>query len=188
MAFVTSYPNLYDKYKGKTGKGIWIHGLPIDQERDEFTKGCIAINNKSIECLDKNIDINKTLLIINEDNIRKDVSKNTLANLLSQLYKWRYAWIYNELENYLNFYDNNFLRFDGMNKREFIHYKTRIFSKKETKTILFTAINVIPYPNEENTFQITFNEKYKSNSFTFIGDKMLIVHLRNNAMRIITEQ
>lgn len=50
LAFVTSYPNSYDQYKGREGHGIWIHGLPINQERDDFTKGCIAINNSSIEC------------------------------------------------------------------------------------------------------------------------------------------
>ena len=46
VAFVTSYPNSYDKYRGKNGHGIWIHGLPILRERDEFTRGCIAIDNK----------------------------------------------------------------------------------------------------------------------------------------------
>ena len=73
MAFVTSYPNLYDKYRGKTGKGIWIHGLPTNQKRDAFTKGCIAINNKSIESLNKNIDINKLFqnLICIKNNKKK---------------------------------------------------------------------------------------------------------------------
>lgn len=188
MAFVTSYPNLYDKYKDKTGKGIWIHGLPTDKQRDEFTKGCIAINNKSIECLNKDIDINKTVLIINEDGIKQNINKTTLASILTQLYTWRYAWTYNELDKYLNFYDESFERFDGMNKKEFTHYKTRVFSKQERKTIIFTNINVIPYPNEENTFQVTFHEQYKSDSFTFAGDKILIIKLTNNTMHILTEQ
>ena len=72
MAFVTSYPNLYDKYNGKDGSGIWIHGLPTEQERDEFTKGCIAIDNQGIESLDKHIDIEKTLLIINEEKLLQE--------------------------------------------------------------------------------------------------------------------
>ncbi|CAI6147276.1 MAG: hypothetical protein SPLUMA1_SPLUMAMAG1_01934 [uncultured Sulfurimonas sp.] len=29
LAFATSYPNSYDKYLGKNGSGIWIHGLPL---------------------------------------------------------------------------------------------------------------------------------------------------------------
>ncbi|WP_434579989.1 L,D-transpeptidase family protein [Sulfurimonas sp. NW15] len=189
MAFVTSYPNLYDRYKGKTGQGIWIHGLPSNQERDEFTKGCIAINNKSIECLNKNIDIKKTVLIIKEDTgSNNTVSKETLALLLSNLYAWRYSWLYNNLEDYLHFYAQEFKRFDGMNLEKFKQYKQRVFSKNENKIILFRNINIIAYPNIENLYKITFNEEYKSDSFSFHGKKILIVRLQNNQFSIITEK
>lgn len=188
LAFVTSYPNIYDKYKGKNGSGIWIHGLPTQQERDEFTKGCIAINNPSIECLDKHINLDKTLLIINEDAFTQEVSKETLALLLSELYSWRYAWIYNDLQSYLSFYDSSFIRFDGLDIEDFTRYKTRIFNKEESKTILFTKINILPYPQQENTYSITFKEEYNSQSFSFVGPKSLIVKLHNNNMKIITEQ
>jgi len=189
MAFVTSYPNSYDKYRGKTGQGIWIHGLPIKQERDEFTKGCIAINNKSIECLDRNIDIKKTILIIDENIVKKNtVSKATYSEVLSNLFAWRYSWIYNDINNYLSFYAPEFKRFDGMNLDRFKKYKTRIFQKNEKKTIIFKDINVIPYPDTNNIFKIVFKEKYKSNSFSFTGNKVLIVRLEDNKFNIITEK
>ncbi len=188
LAFVTSYPNIYDKYRGKNGSGIWIHGLPTEQERDEFTKGCIAINNPSIECLDKNIDINKTVLLIHEKNDTENVSKKRLANVLAQLYSWRYAWLYNDTTSYLNFYDEKFIRVDGMKYDFFKNYKTRIFNKKETKQIIFSDINVIPYPNTDNMFKIKFFETYKSSSFAFQGNKVLIIKVVNNKIKIITEQ
>lgn len=188
LAFVTSYPNIYDKYKGKTGKGIWIHGLPIHQERDKFTKGCIAIGNKNIECLNKNLDIKKTLLIINEQCNYTTVSKKELADILSQLYAWRYAWKYNNLTNYLNFYSQDFIRFDGMDLKRFKRYKKRIFAKNENKSILFKELNVVPYPMHKNTFKVMFQEFYKSNSFTFNGKKTLIVKLKDSKMQIITER
>jgi len=187
MAFVTSYPNLYDKYQGKTGQGIWIHGLPTDQERDEFTKGCIAIKNQSLECLNKDIAINKTLLIINEAQPHK-VDKTTLSTILAQLYSWRYSWIYNDLNHYLDFYDAKFKRFDGMDKKAFSNYKKRIFSRNETKTILFTNLNVIPYPDKNETYKITFNEQYKTKNFKFQGNKILIVQFVDNKIKIITEK
>lgn len=189
MAFVTSYPNLYDKYKGKTGQGIWIHGLPTDQQRDEFTKGCIAINNQSIECLNKNINIKKTVLIIKEDaNSSMAPSRDTLAVLLAQLYSWRYAWLYNETDNYLSFYSAEFKRYDGMDLDKFKKYKKRVFSKNESKSISFRKINIVAYPNLENVYKITFNENYKSDSFSFNGQKVLIVKLENNKLNIITEK
>ncbi len=188
MAFVTSYPNLYDNYRGKDGSGIWIHGLPTHQERDSFTKGCIAIKNANIKCLDRNINIKETVLIIKEKSHTISASKERLTNVLSQLYAWRYAWIYNDTKKYLSFYDSSFKRFDGLNLRNFKKYKTRIFNKKESKTIIFKNINVIPYPNKTDTYKITFNEIYKSGSFSFIGEKSLIAKLQNSHLKIITEK
>ena len=188
LAFVTSYPNIYDKYKGKTGKGIWIHGLPLHEKRDTFTKGCIAIGNNHIECLNKNLNIKKTLLIINEECNYTKASKEELATVLAQLYAWRYAWKYNNLNDYISFYSPDFIRFDGMEYKRFKRYKKRIFSKNEQKSILFTELNVIPYPQHAHTFKIIFHEFYKSNSFTFQGKKTLIVKLDNSKMKIITER
>ena len=188
LAFVTSYPNIYDKYKGKNGSGIWIHGLPTKQKRDSFTKGCIAINNASIKCLDRNIDIKETVLIIHKKFKNEPVSKEILANILSQLYAWRYAWIYNNIEEYLDFYSPSFKRYDGADFENFKIYKTRVFNKKEYKNIFFTNINIIPYPGKEDMYKITFNERYISSSFSFNGEKTLIVKLENAHLQIITEK
>jgi len=188
LAFVTSYPNEYDKYRGKNGHGIWIHGLPTEQERSEYTKGCIAIDNQSIECLDRHIDIDKTLLIINKEEAQEKIEKETLSSILSALYSWRYSWIYNDIKNYLAYYSPEFIRYDGMNYKRFLKYKERIFKKEEQKEIIFKNINVLPYPNSSNIYKISFIEKYKSKSFEFIGDKVLIVKFDNNKIKIITER
>jgi len=187
LAFVTSYPNTYDTYRGKNGSGIWIHGLP-QESRDEFTKGCIAIENSDIESLDKNIMIDKTLLIISQDKVKKELSKETVVSILSFLYKWRYAWLYGDIKGYLEFYSLDFIRFDGMNFNKFKKYKTRIFKKIEKKTIIFNNINITPYPDTSNIYQIIFKEFYKSNSFKFIGNKTLIVKIENNNIKILTEK
>ena len=189
LAFVTSYPNLYDTYKGKDGHGIWIHGLPTDQERDEFTKGCIAINNSSLKSLDKKIEIDTTLLIINSSKVDKNISKKKLSSILSQIYMWRYSWIYSDINKYLSFYSNNFVREDGMNFDRFKRYKTRIFKKNEKKKIIFKNLNVIKYPNTKNIYQVTFQEIYNSNSFSFKGNKVLIITLdKKNRLKIFTEK
>ena len=189
LAFVTSYPNVYDTYRGKDGSGIWIHGLPVKQERDEFTRGCIAINNSNIECLNNNITINKTLLIINSTEVQKNISKDKLALILAQLYQWRFAWLYNDIESYLKFYHNDFVRNDGIKLESFKSYKKRIFKKIEKKSIIFNDINIIPYPNTEDTYEITFKEFYKSDTFSFSGNKTLIIKLdQNNNIKILTEK
>ena len=188
LAFVTSYPNIYDKFRGKNGSGIWIHGFPTQQKRDEFTKGCIAINNNNIKGLDKEINIKNTLLIINQSETQNDITKTVLTSILAQLYSWRYSWLYNDINGYLKFYANDFIREDGMNFDRFKKYKTRIFNKKESKSILFNKIAVIPYPNTKNIYQITFEELYKSKNYKFEGEKTLMVRLDDkNKIKIFTE-
>lgn len=188
LAFVTSYPNLYDTMRGKNGSGIWVHGLPINQERDDFTKGCIAIDNQSIECLDRNINIEKTALVIYSSKA-KNASKEKLSYILSQLYDWRYAWLYNDINKYLSYYSDDFTRFDGMGIDNFSRYKTRVFNKIEKKTIIFSNINILPYPDTKNVYQITFREYYKSPTFEFDGDKILLVRLDDmNKLKIFIEK
>ncbi len=188
LAFVTSYPNLYDRIQGKNGSGIWVHGLPIKRERDDFTRGCIAINNINIECLDKNIDISNTLLIINP-NEHIQTTKERLNLLLTQLFKWRYTWLYSDIQGYLSFYADDFTRFDGMKIDQFKKYKTRVFKKNEKKIILFSDIHIIPYPNTKDIYQITFKEYYKSKTFEFNGDKILMVRIdKNNNFKIFIEK
>lgn len=189
LAFVSSYPNTFDKFQGKTGSGIWIHGLPTEQKRDDYTKGCIAINNDNIIYLDNKIDINSTLLIINPTEKIQKTSKEDLSKLLAGLYAWRYSWIYNNTKKYLSFYSQDFIRHDGMNYNNFTKYKTRIFAKKEKKKIIFDNINILPYPNTSDTYQITFKEFYTSDSFTFEGDKVLMVKIdKNKHFYIFTEK
>lgn len=188
MAFVTSYPNLYDKIRGKNGSGIWIHGVPANGDRDSFTKGCIAINNDELTGLDQAIDYKNTLLLI--DSKLKEHTTLPYASIISQLYKWRYAWKYNDLQSYLSFYDTTFVRFDGMEYYDFKMYKQRIFDKKESKEILFTNLNIIPYPGERaNLFMVTFDETYTSDKHNFSGQKTLMLLLNNDqSISIISEQ
>lgn len=189
IAFVTSYPNLYDRYRGKDGNGIWIHGLPEQESRDEFTRGCIAVGNDNIECLNKNIHIDNTILIVDEQKVKTDLPKEIYSSILAQLYKWRYAWKYDELESYLSFYDETFKRFDGMEIAKFKEYKKRVFSKNERKSIVFKDLTVVAYPNDDGIFYISFYEQYRSDSFSFNGNKTLIAKLdEQNRLKIIAEK
>jgi len=188
LAYVTSYPNLYDRIRGKNGSGIWIHGVPNNETRETSTKGCIALNNNDLLCLDEQFDFKNSLLIIDE-KLALNTDKRTLAKILSQLFKWRYAWIYNDLESYLSFYAPDFKRFDGKNFKQFKTYKERVFAKKESKEIFFKQLTILPYPGSDNQlFMISFYETYYAPTYNFEGEKTLMVRFDGNMMQIIAEQ
>ncbi|MDD3324379.1 MAG: L,D-transpeptidase family protein [Sulfurospirillaceae bacterium] len=190
LAFSLSYPNVYDKLRGKNGNGIWIHGSPLDGgPRGESSKGCIVMDNPIITSLDTEIDPKSALTIIGEDEIPK-TSKESLAIILSEFYKWQHAWKGHDANKYLAFYSDNFIRFDGMKKSDFSKMKKRIFSKKEKKEIKFKDVNISPYPSLDGRklFKISFYEIYKSNSFKYNGEKELYVELKKDKLLILAER
>lgn len=148
LAFVTSYPNLLDRLGKKTGGGIWIHGLPLNGDRsDKNTRGCIALENPTLLQVDKAINHKEAVLITTNQRL-PEVQKGAIAGILQALFVWRDAWINNDLELYLSFYSDRFVRFDGMKIDEFRDYKKRVFAKEEAKSIAFSNINIVPYPND----------------------------------------
>lgn len=189
MAFVTSYPNLYDKIRGKSGDGIWLHGVPLSGSRDPFTRGCVAINNDDLIQLDRIINPSQTVIII-DSNIKQLKNPAIYSTILAELNRWKSSWIRNDLETYLSFYGSEFKKSDGMNFNQFKTYKERIFAKQETKTIDLEEINIIPYPGEEkNLFWITYKQIYNSDSYRHTGNKSLLVRLNaNQTLSILIEE
>ncbi len=189
LAFVTSYPNSFDKIRGKNGSGIWVHGLPLNQKRDDYTKGCIAIDNTHIKYIEEQIDFRKAFVYIDKAPY-PEVKKETLSLVLSQLYTWRKAWKESDIETYLSFYDPDFKRLDGLDKEKFSRYKKRIFSKNEYKQIHFSNINILPYPmqGKKDIYLINFHEEYESTSYNFSGEKELYVQLDASSFTILAEK
>ncbi len=188
LALVTSYPNTFDKALKKKGHGIWIHGMPLNQEREEFTKGCIALDNPNLQNLDKTIDLQESLLLISKAEIKKS-TKEEISLILSSIYKWKDAWKKSDIEAYLSFYSQEFKRYDGIGIDSFSEYKKTIFSRKQDKTIIFSNINIIPYPNSLNKkmYKVLMDEVYKTNTYKFDGKKELFIELKDNKMEILSE-
>lgn len=192
LALVTSYPNLYDISKGKNGHGIWIHGVPTSSQREMYTQGCIAMENDSLLKLDDMIDYKSSMLLINEDNYIES-NLDDIATILASIYAWQHSWKVNDLVKYMSFYDDSFLRLKGRGVKEdifeFRRYKNIIFSRNEIKQIVFSDINIIPYPNIENKklFKIQMHQDYWAPSFRSSDIKTLYVELKNGQIYILTE-
>jgi len=194
LAIVLSYPNDWDKSKNRTGGGIWIHGKPLNgQKRNNYTKGCLALDNQDLKKLNKRIGkhLKKTLVIL-EDGRLFDVSKNDLAIILQKIYQWLDAWQKKDFKKYIEFYSKKmkYRKKDSFkNFNWFKKYKREIFKKAGQIQIFASKINIAPYPNALNKelFLITFNEKYRSKTFNWTGQKTLIIELKNKTFQIILE-
>mgnify|MGYP005992173039 CR=1 FL=1 len=188
FALVTSYPNVFDKTLDKKGHGIWIHGMPLNEDREKFTKGCIALDNPQLEEMASKIDLEKAILLTSQGEFEK-ASKNDIALILSTIYKWKDSWKKSDIDEYLKFYSPNFKKDDGSNFEEFSDYKKRVFSKNERKRIKFTNIDISPYPNSLNKkmYKVLMDEDYLSPSVKFKGKKELFLEVVNEQIQILAE-
>ena len=190
LAFVTSYPNLYDKILGRNGHGIWIHGKPLDGERGDVSKGCIVLDNKNLVKLANTINYKDTILQIYQSPIF--ATKEDIASILSLIYKWRYAWERSDFNTYISFYDKDFKRSNGDDLKKFIAYKKKVFNirKHQNVKIFFKNITIVPYQNFKNLiiYRISFYEEYYAPNFTFKGNKEIFVRKRGDNFKIFIEK
>ncbi len=188
LALVTNYPNTYDKSLNKNGHGIWIHGMPLDETREDFTKGCIALENENLVSLDNSINYDESVLLISEKSVEQ-TTKDEIAQVLAFIYSWTDSWKRSDTEEYLSYYNEDFKRANGQDFKAFKRHKRYIFSRNEKKTIKFSNMNIMPYPNTENKkmFKVVMDQYYRTKSYFYEGVKELYLELKDNKITILSE-
>ncbi len=92
-ALTLDYPNSWDKQKGRTGSGIWLHGTP----RDTFSRaplasrGCVVLNNPAMETLVFKYGLLPSTPVIIAQNIERNfIERNDESKqlVLSQINQW----------------------------------------------------------------------------------------------------
>lgn len=92
-ALPINYPNEWDKINGRSGSGIWLHGVPSDNfSRPPLASdGCIVLTNQDFLKIAANVDIGRTPVIIGDaiDFVPKEkwLAEKNQANQL--LEAWR---------------------------------------------------------------------------------------------------
>lgn len=68
-ALPINYPNEWDKVNGRSGSGIWLHGVPSDNfSRPPLASdGCIVLTNQDFLKIAANVDIGRTPVIIGDE-------------------------------------------------------------------------------------------------------------------------
>jgi L,D-transpeptidase YnhG len=61
-----NYPNAADKMQGRTGSGLFLHGVPSEVMNHEpwATDGCVAMSNADVEQLLRTLDVSATPVVI----------------------------------------------------------------------------------------------------------------------------
>jgi L,D-transpeptidase YnhG len=111
-ALPINYPNPFDLRRGKTGGGIWLHGVPQAQfaRAPKATDGCVAVSNPDLQDILKRVEIRTTPVVIlpklewvNPAQSNADVAAHERA-----FTSWRSAKTAGDLERTLGYYTPDF--------------------------------------------------------------------------------
>lgn len=94
-ALPLNYPNHLDQMRGRTGSGIWVHGVePANFTRAPLaTDGCVAVSNPDLREISQWIDPNQTPVVIAEKLVWVEPSQASAqqADFMGRFNAWRVA-------------------------------------------------------------------------------------------------
>jgi len=166
-AFPISYPNEWDRMAGRTGYGIWLHGVPSDTyaRAPRASDGCIALANADIAELAKRVQVGVTPVII-ADRIEwttPQASREERAAFLRELEAWRHDWESLDTERYLAHYARSF-RSDGMDRAAWSGKKRRVNKAKRWIKVSLDNMSLLRSPGKQALMVVSFDQDYRSSN------------------------
>ncbi len=125
-AFPLDYPNAMDRRAGRTGDGIWLHGVPPGGGRrpEHDTDGCLSLPNADLVDLATRLELNRTPVLVTRAMRYASLEEKTVLRkgLLSQIGAWRDAMASGDLIEYLSLYAPDF-RYRGLDRAEWAAFR-----------------------------------------------------------------
>ena len=185
LAFVTNYPNLFDRRERKTGSGIWLHAVPDKTPLTRGSRGCVVVRDDIIQSLIPYVDINKTVIII-KDKENYLTPESWLAQkqeLKTWLSEWRQNWQNRQLDRYIDNYSKSFYSLK-MGFEQWRWYKKEVY--KKNRNIQVHISEPVVYRHKDELI-VRFLQKYSSDNVSDFGRKTLYVKKENGQFKIIAE-
>lgn len=175
-AYPLNYPNIWDRLSGRTGHGIWFHGLPKGTETRPLldSEGCVITDNLTLQKFADFIETGESLFVLSESlDWLEPGTMQPSADILEAIESWRADWQNNNISEYLANYHLNFTD-SRRNLKQWKTYKTRVNGLKTYIRIFLSKMSVIAYPGEENLVAMRFYQHYESSNFNWRGWKHLL--------------
>ena len=164
-AFPINYPNDWDRRTGKTGYGIWLHGVPSENyvRAPRASDGCIALANDEIAELAKRVQPGSTPVVIVErvDWVKAEQLREERERFLHQLEAWRMDWESRDAEKYLSHYASDF-RVGAIDLAAWSAHKRQVNAAKNWIKVGLSNVSVLR--GQGANVEVTFDQDYRSNN------------------------
>ncbi|OFZ85269.1 MAG: hypothetical protein A2W21_06355 [Betaproteobacteria bacterium RBG_16_66_20] len=166
-AFPIDYPNEWDRMRGKTGYGIWLHGVPSDTyaRAPQASDGCIALANPDIAELANRVQVGATPVIIAErvEWVAPEALRAERDSFARQLEAWVADWQSLDAARYLAHYARDF-RSGGMDLAAWREHKRRVNAAKSWIKVSLPNLSVFRAPGAPGVIAVTFDQDYRSSN------------------------
>jgi len=189
-AFPINYPNEWDRMSGRTGRGIWLHGVPRDTyaRAPRASDGCIALANADIAELAKYVQVGSTPVIIGDqiEWATPAAVEKERETFFRQLEDWRRDWESLDAKRYLSHYAQGF-RSGGMNLAAWSARKRRTNADKRWIRVTLKNVSVFRSPGKEPLMVVSFDQDYHSSNLEARTRKRQYWAMEDGRWRIVHE-
>ncbi len=167
LAFPLDFPNDWDKHKGSSGHGIWLHGTfsGTYSRPPHASDGCVVLTNTDLDSLANFITPDNTPVLIT-DHIRWVTPDTVLAErqqLMQHVSQWQQDWQSLNVERYLGNYSKDFTA-DQTGFADWAARKRQIAPGKRWIKVELSNLSLFEYPGQSGLFLADFRQDYQSNN------------------------
>lgn len=160
-ALPLNYPNEYDRRVGRTGSGIWLHGVPPSNyaRSPHSTDGCVVLSNPDLESLLSQVQPRSTPVVIAQhlDWVHPSDMAPERARVRNLLEGWRVARTSGDLNRTLAFYSKQFQpgTSDVTQWRRSLEHEVQTLKGHDTQ---IKDLSILTWHDKSEIMVVTFGE------------------------------
>jgi murein L,D-transpeptidase YafK len=179
LALPLNFPNPVDQMDGKTGHGIWLHGVGDRRIEDaKVTEGCVAFPNSEISSLAQWLKPSHGVVVIAND-LAEVNRQNDLTDVYKSAQDWMKAWDGRDLDGYISFYDQKFHGY-GKDLPLYREYKRAVFKRYKEMSVRMENVRIVTHPKYA---LMMMNQDFKGDKFFKSDGRKLLYWRKDTAGR-----
>ncbi|MDA7418180.1 L,D-transpeptidase family protein [Xenophilus arseniciresistens] len=160
-ALPINYPNPFDQRLGRTGSGIWLHGVPPDQyaRAPLATDGCVVLADNDLRQLIRITDIGATVVVIARqlDWVPSAKAQAQVQPLREQVLAWRDARARGDLARWESFYMPDAVR-SGRLARQRPSLRDEMAQVQGKAPVELKDLSVLRWKDQQELMVVSFGE------------------------------
>ncbi|WP_374258547.1 murein L,D-transpeptidase family protein [Aquabacterium sp.] len=160
-ALPLNYPNEYDRRLGRTGRGIWLHGVPSDSyaRSPNSTDGCVALANPELQTILNRVQPRTTPVVIAKSLqwIPPSKAEPERRNLQNLIEGWRVARASGDVTRLMSFYSPQFVS-SGKDVNQWRQLLQRDINQLRGHSLQLKDLAILGWRDKSDVLVVTFGE------------------------------